>query len=154
MSRHAAHIRNQDEIEEAVSAAQGLYEKLKKKTKISSARGLPGAFRNLDLCLTHIFILEAVREYLKKGGKSRGSYLVLNPAGRKPCDPLDDEWRFLLNEKNAFVDQKILELSLDNEDTIKKEWIDIRPIPLQNLWFVKVWHNKKSFCTLKANNGT
>ena len=139
MSRHAAHIRNPNEIKEAVSAAWNLYEKLKAKTKISSAHKLPDAFKNLDLCLTHILVLEAVGEYLKKSGQSRGSYLVFNLKGEKPCDTLGEEWRFLLNE-DEFVDKKILELSLDDDNTIKKEWVDIRLIPRQDVWFENVWN--------------
>jgi hypothetical protein len=107
---------------------------------ISSAEKLTEAFKNLDLCLTHALYLEAIGEYLEKGGQSRGSYLVLNPEGNTPCDSLGDEWKFLLNDPDSFVNQKILEVSLDSGGNILKQWVDIRPIPQEDNWFENVWN--------------
>ena len=100
---------------------------------------LPAAFRNLDLCLTHALYLEAIGEYLEKGGKSRGSYLVLDPDGEKACPKLDEEWRFSLNEEDSFVNKKILEIHLSKDLSVIKKWVDIRPIPQEETWFENVW---------------
>ncbi len=40
--------------------------------------------------------LEAIAEYLNKGGRSRGSYLVLDPEGERPCPALGPERAFSL----------------------------------------------------------
>ena len=84
--------------------------------------------------------LEAIKEYLEKGGKSRGSYIVMNPDGEKPCEALGDEWKFSLNQEDAFVNQKILQIYLDEEAKVKKQWVDIRPIPQEEAWFENVWN--------------
>ena len=140
MSACGAHIRSQEKINEAVEKGWELYEKLKAEMKIPSAKNLPAAFKNLDLCLTHVFYLEAIKEYLEKGGKSRGSYLVMDANGEKPNEELDDEWKFSLNEEETFVNKKILEIYLDEKFNIQKKWVDVRPIPDEDSWFENVWN--------------
>ncbi|MDH5707435.1 MAG: FAD-binding protein, partial [Candidatus Aminicenantes bacterium] len=141
MSACGAHIRDPQKVKKAIQVAWAQYSSLKRKMKVSSAEQLPDAFRNLDLCLTHALYLEAIGEYLEKGGRSRGSYLVLDPKGEKPCPQLGDEWTFSLNENDAFVDQKILEIYLDEGAKAKKQWVDIRPIPQEDTWFENVWND-------------
>jgi len=140
MSACGACIRSLKEIQSEVAKAWKLYTKLKREMKIPSARLLPAAFKNLDLCLTHAVYLEAIKEYLKKGGKSRGSFLVLDPGGEKPCPQLEDDWRFSLEKPDSFVNQRILEVTLSNKKRILKQWVKIRPIPQEEAWFENVWH--------------
>lgn len=140
MSAFGAHIRSLEQVKPAVQAAWDLYSKMKNEMKIASPKELPAAFRNLDLCLTHALYLEAIAEYLEQDGKSRGSYLVMDPAGQKPCDQLGDEWKFSLNQPDDFVNQKILEIWLDENFTVKKQWVEVRPMPQQEAWFENVWN--------------
>ena len=140
MSACGAHIRSPEKVKQAIEEAWQLYSRMQKGLKVSSAAELPDAFKSLDLCLTHALYLEAVGEYLEKGGKSRGSYLVLDPDGDKPCDELGDEWRFDLNQEDAHVNQKILEIHLDEKSRVKKQWVDIRPVPQEDTWFESVWN--------------
>ncbi len=140
MSACGAHIRSLEKVKPAVQAAWELFSKMKHEMKVASVKELPAAFRNLDLCLTHALYLEAIAEYLEKGGKSRGSYLVMDPAGKKPCEQLGDEWKFSLNRGKDFVNQKILEICLDQNFNIKKQWVDVRPIPQEDSWFENVWN--------------
>jgi succinate dehydrogenase/fumarate reductase flavoprotein subunit len=139
MSACGAAIRDPERVGQAVEEAWSLYSRLKSEIKVASIKDLPSAFKNLDLCLTHALYLEAINEYLSKGGRSRGSYLVLDKAGEKPCQELGDEWRYTLNPRPSFVDQKILEVSLTEKGRVVKEWVDIRPIPREDLWFEAVW---------------
>ncbi|NIM17241.1 MAG: FAD-binding protein [Candidatus Aminicenantes bacterium] len=141
MSYYGAHVRDPHKIKEVVSEAWQLYFQMKSRMKIPSTKNLPAAFKNLDLCLTHAVYLEAIAEYLEKGGKSRGSYLVLDAEGEKPCEKLEDEWRFSLNRDDAFVNRKILEISLDESLSVEKKWVDIRPIPRGEQWFENLWED-------------
>lgn len=140
MSACGAPLRTPEKVKKAVKEAWDLYSRLKKESKVSSVKELPAAFKNLDLCLTHAMYLEAIGEYLEKGGKSRGSYIVMNPDGEKPCEALGDEWKFSLNQEDSFVNQKILQIFLDEEAKVKKQWVDIRSIPQEEAWFEKVWN--------------
>jgi hypothetical protein len=45
-----------------------------------------------------------------------------------------------LNEEDSFVNTKILEIYLDKNTNVKKQWIDIRPIPLEDVWFENIWN--------------
>lgn len=139
MSSFGAHIRDYKRIEDARTKAWDLYERMQKEMRVSSLKKLPEAFKNLDLCLTHAVYLDAITEYIHKGGKSRGSFLVLDKDGQKPNEKLGDEWRFSLNEEDFFVEKKILEVRLDEKNKIVKNWIDIRPIPKEEGWFENVW---------------
>ncbi|KPL07494.1 oxidoreductase, partial [bacterium SM23_57] len=141
MSRYGAHIRNAATIKQTISEAWKLYHRLQTQMSVASIRELAEAIQTLDICLTHIMYLEAMGEYMDKKGKSRGSYLVVDPYGKKPCADLGDEWRFSLNEKNALVNQKILELWMDENSRIQKRWVDIRPVPNEEGWFENVWRD-------------
>ena len=141
MSGCGAHIRNPAIIKTAVVDAWDLYNKLKEKMKIPSEKYLPAAMKNLDLCLTYAMYLEAIGEYLEKGGKSRGSYLVLDEHGERPCGELNDEWKFSLNTENAYVNERILEIFLDDNFNVRKQWVKIRPIPKEDTWFERIWND-------------
>lgn len=140
MSGWGAHIRDPKKIEGAIAEAWILFSKLKNGIKIHSAKELPEAFKILDLCLTHALYLEAIGEYVAKGGQSRGSYLVLNPEGEKPCEELGEDWKFLLNQEDALVNRKILEVSLSKKGEVIKQWVNIRPIPERDSWFETIWN--------------
>lgn len=71
MSSCGAHIRDPKKIKDAVHMAWVLYDRMREGIKISSTEKIPEVFKNLDLCLTHAIYLEAIKEYLGKGGKSR-----------------------------------------------------------------------------------
>jgi succinate dehydrogenase/fumarate reductase flavoprotein subunit len=139
MSAHGAHVRNPDAIGRAADAAWQQYSDMRRNLAVPSSDGLPRAFRALDLCLSHAFYLEAIREYLDRGGRSRGSALVLDPSGEPPCDALGDAWRFGFAPDEALANMKILEVRLDEGGAIQKRWIDPRPIPDEEGWFEKVW---------------
>lgn len=139
MTAFGAHIREPRKVRAALGEAWRLYEQMN-NIKIPSPRFLPYAFRNRDLCLTHVFYLEAIAEYIHKGGMSRGSYLVIDPGGEKPCGSLGEEWRFRLSEPEDFVSRKIQEISLTKDHRIRKDWVNIRPVPSEDLWFENVWN--------------
>jgi hypothetical protein len=140
MTAHGAHIRDPRTIEQARSDAWALYERLRTGMKISSARKWPDAFKNLDLCLTHALYLEAIAEYLARGGKSRGSYLVMDPEGEPPCEALGEEWRFSLTPESAWISDHICEVFLDGSGNPVKRWVPVRPIPEEEAWFENVWN--------------
>ena len=144
MSRAGAHVRDPGLLEEAVREAWHLYRAMRDGQRVDSETDLPEAFRNLDLGLTHAVYLEAITEYLSRGGRSRGSFLVLDPSGEKPCEGLEEQWRFALEEEGSFVDTHILEVSLDPEGEVRKEWVDIRPVPREDLWFEQVWESYRN----------
>jgi len=145
MSSCAAIVREVGAVRAAAEAAWRLCKRVRRE---SSSSSVPLAFRARDMCLTHALYLEALREYLERGGQSRGSYLVLDARGAPLDAKLDEEWRFGLAHPADFVSQNILEIELAAdqqadvaaEQHVQKRWVPIRPIPKPDGWFENVWN--------------
>jgi succinate dehydrogenase/fumarate reductase flavoprotein subunit len=139
MSGCGAVIRRPDDVRTEKVRALELLVRARRELRVLSSRDLPVAFRALDLALTSAVYLEAIDEYLERGGKSRGSYLVPDPAGT-PADPrLGPAWAFKLAAPGDFVSSHILEIRLDGRGRILKEWVPVRPVPAPDGWFESVW---------------
>jgi succinate dehydrogenase/fumarate reductase flavoprotein subunit len=141
MSACGAVIRDAKEVGEAAAQARELWLRARREIRVPSARDLPEAFKALDLALTHAVYLEAIAEYLARGGKSRGSYVVPDPAGRAPHALLGERWAFSLAEPSDFVSGNVLEVRLDGKGRVRKEWVPVRPVPPAEGWFETVWND-------------
>jgi succinate dehydrogenase/fumarate reductase flavoprotein subunit len=139
MTNCGAIIRELGRVSEELPGAWRLYDRLRKDLRVGSPADLAEAFKTVDLCLTHCLTLEAIREYLDKGGRSRGSALVPDRTGEKPCPELDDGWRFSLAADGDFTSRHIQEISLAEPGTVVKRWIPPKPIPNEPGWFETVW---------------
>ncbi len=139
MTMYAAHVRSIEGIQRALSEAYDLRKSLQERLVISSRTEMLEALEVMELVLTHIVYLEAIREYLEKGGGSRGSYIVLDPNGVCPVEKLGSEWRFK-PYNGSFMD-RICEVWLDEKMNVKTEWIKVRPIPVVEGWFEKIWQD-------------
>ena len=113
----------------------------RRELRAGGAGDLPKAFKALDLALTHAVYLEAVGEYLARGGRSRGSFLVPDPAGRPPHPLLGERWAFSLAEPSDFVGANVLEVRLDARGRVRKDWVPVRPVPAAEGWFETVWND-------------
>lgn len=141
MSACGAAVRDHDEVRKAKQAARELWLGARREIRVPSVRHLPRAFKALDLALTHAVYLEALGEYLDKGGKSRGSYLVPDPSGRKSHPLLGERWAFSLADPSDFVSTHILEVRLDRRGRVHKRWVPVRPVPAAGGWFETVWND-------------
>jgi len=139
MSRQAAQIRRPMEIHQSLTEAWQAAREIATNVRIESQKDLPVAWKTLELALTHAVYLDAIEAYMDRGGGSRGSYLILDPEGAQSCGKVGANWRFSLNQADAFVNRHILELSLDSDWRPHKEWVAIRPIPIEDVWFENVW---------------
>ncbi|MCX6561574.1 MAG: FAD-binding protein [Candidatus Aminicenantes bacterium] len=139
MSSAGAHIRDPQTIGREADAARRQYQKLRRTIGAGTLSDLPRAFRTLDLCLTHWLYLEAAREYLARGGRSRGSFLVLDPAGEKPAPSLGEEWRFAPAQDANGAPAEILEIELAPDGRVIRRWVAPRPLPESDPWFETVW---------------
>ncbi|MDD8025966.1 MAG: FAD-binding protein [Acidobacteriota bacterium] len=139
MSSACAHVRDPRRIEREAEAARRQYGKLGRTIGAASPTDLPRAFRTLDLCLTHWLYLEAAREYLARGGRSRGSFIVLDPGGDKAAPGLGDEWRFAPPAGPDAAPAEILEIGLAADGGVVRRWVPARPVPEADPWFETVW---------------
>ncbi|MFA7410261.1 MAG: FAD-binding protein [Bacteroidales bacterium] len=109
MSNHAGPIRDRETIGQQVKEAWDLWRKLNKLPEPKSPISRIAYYRTLDLCLTHAVYLESIDEHLKHA------------------------------DNEVFIKNNILEVQLDDDLNLQKNWIPVRPIPSNELWFEAVW---------------
>ena len=90
------------------------------------------------MALTHAVYLESIYEYIRKGGGSRGSYLVVDPEGLVVHESLDPEWKIKMGS-DAATENKIQEINVDPDFACHKNWVEPRPIPTEKHWFETLW---------------
>jgi succinate dehydrogenase/fumarate reductase flavoprotein subunit len=149
MSSACAHLRDPRRIEREAEAARRQYDRLSRTIGAAAPADLPRAFRTLDLSLTHWLYLEAAREYLARGGRSRGSFAVLDPAGESPAPTLGKEWRYAAPAAPDAAPAGILEIGLDAGGRIVRRWVPPRPIPDADPWFETVWADFRQDRTIR-----
>lgn len=93
-------------------------------------------FRLRELLIAQIVYLEAMSEYVRKGGKSRGSALYSDPSGELPSAHLPDLFRFKLDDQ--MLSDMVLEITYSEQEIIS-EWRKVRPIPSSDDFFENVW---------------
>jgi hypothetical protein len=96
------------------------------------------AFTNRDILITQYVYLCAIREYIRKGGGSRGSYLVQDKNGKLPLPMLPEDFRFSLDDGKLLESVGEIALDIDSMEC-ECEWNPVRPIPSEDNWFETVW---------------
>ena len=144
ISRYGGMVRSLAGLAEAYAGARSLHERVTTEMHVKSRAELALAFRAADLCLAHMVYIGALIEYLDAGGGSRGSSLILDPGGVRLADGLGDAWRVRPSDPRAVPATKILEVSLDESCHLETEWVDVRPIPDEDVSFERVWAESRT----------
>ena len=142
MSKYGAHIRSYREVLKAIEESRKELEELDKNIVISSISELPDAFRNRDIAITQYVYLNAIKEYMEKGGKSRGSYLIQDDNGKLPVENIPEVFRYSLDDGS--LSKVVNEIGLEMGEgrlNITSEWKPVRPIPEGDSWFENVWRD-------------
>ncbi|MCK5811400.1 MAG: FAD-binding protein [Clostridiales bacterium] len=140
MTKAGAHIRNLDTVTKAINDCESDLMTLKEDLSISGPFELVEAFRNKDLIVTQFVYLNAIKEFISKGGRSRGSYLVSDNKGVKPLDKLNDDFTFTLDSGDLL--KKTCDVTFSFKDKKPKcmfNWEDVKQIPTEDNWFENVW---------------
>ena len=137
MTDNGAHIRKKKNAGKALAEA---YKQMKSfpEMKIKSIKDIPETMKNKHLALAHTAYLEAINFYLKKGGGSRGSYMVLDKPGLSVLKNMLSKWRYK-SENKSFKD-KMIETVLDKKtNKFTSKFIKRTPVPEKEFWFENVW---------------
>ncbi|MBN2852737.1 MAG: oxidoreductase, partial [Clostridia bacterium] len=114
---------------------------LEKEITITNNFEISEAFRNKDMLITQLVYLSSIKEFIEKGGRSRGSYLISDEKGMKPLDKLSDDFKFTLDSGELLKKACVTGLTIkDGKPSCEFEWEDIRPIPSEDNWFENVWN--------------
>ncbi|HOD92872.1 MAG TPA: FAD-binding protein [Clostridia bacterium] len=138
MTKSGAHIRGLHEVTEAVNTSLNEIKSFVNDTSVNDRAYLIDAFRNRDILITRYVYLSAIKEYIEKGGRSRGSYLVRDDEGILPITGLPEIFRFKLDDQKLM--SKTCTVKYDKETMkVSFNWQDVRPIPKEDNWFENVW---------------
>jgi len=138
MSAYGAYIRSLDGLKKAESDARRQLDRLEREgCQATTLTQQIQALRNRQLCFAHHIYLSALRYQVKSGVGSRGSAMVLDPAGTA-VHPQLDKAQWSVQAENPDFRDKVLETVVDN-GKIRHRWVRRRPIPDSNLWFETAW---------------
>lgn len=137
MSLYGAHIRSAEGVREALADLEQQQARLM-DGHVASPESLPMWFRLRDLLLSQRMYLNAILDYIQRGGKSRGSYLITDEAGQLPLEGLDERFRYMLDgDAHADVIQEVAW----HDGACRCSWRPARPMPQDDLWFENVWRD-------------
>lgn len=86
---------------------------------------------NYDILITQYVMLSSIEEYIRDGGKSRGSYVITD----KTADDLIVSGN---PEADMIHSKKMCYASLDDALNLHFRWEDVRPVPRDENWFETV----------------
>lgn len=115
-------------------------------TRIASIGELPYAYQNYDLLITQYVYLSAIANYIEKGGRSRGSYLIYDSNGELPLHGLPEIFRFSLDEGRF---SKTIQEVTYKDGECYFDWVPVRPIPKGDDWFENVWNDYRKGAIFK-----
>ncbi len=141
MSGIGAHIRTLEGVLQGMEECSLELASLGGNIRISSPYELPQAFINRDILITQYVYLSAIKEYITKGGKSRGSYLIRDQAGENSLEGLKEGFRYSIDEGN--LSDRVCEMEFrmrGDEISCTAGWKPVRPVPADDNWFENVWN--------------
>jgi len=130
MSESGGIIRDKQNVLVAAAEAGDMLKEITGKIGATTVELLSEAFLLMNHCLTHYIYLEAIKHYLEEGGRSRGSYLVTDGSANIQTPEL------ALYDRE--IEKSVLEIGF-KDGKIRKKIVPVRPVPVQDLWFEKVW---------------
>ncbi len=138
MSTCGAYIRSEQLAEKGLETAYRILSEIECGGFVRDMKLLPKAIKLRNIVLTQISYLGAIRDRIRAGGKSRGSYLVIQRGGSIPAPSLE-EFAFVPETEKADT-VWITELCIDNGTLRTESYSEpVRPIPEPDRWFETVW---------------
>jgi succinate dehydrogenase/fumarate reductase flavoprotein subunit len=136
MSMAGGMFRNETLINRALEETKKQLDNFAETVRISSAKDLSLVFRLKDLLICQYVYLSAMADYIRHGGKSRGSALYYHKDGTRPHPALPAECAALLDRGE--LASMIQEITCKN-GTCSPVWRPVRPIPPADDFFENVW---------------
>ncbi len=131
MSECGAFLRDPAKIEEVISSVRVQLADFYNRYRVIDREALHSALVNRDILETQLVYLSAILDYIRDGGKSRGSYLIMHDD-----DDLLSVKVEIDTEHGAFVQNTVLHSDL----TVTSAFEPARPLPDSEQWFETVWN--------------
>lgn len=138
MSRVAAAVRDGAQISALLETTRERLRGFAGAVRIAAPTQLYALYRFYDILISQLMCLAAMEDYIAHGGKSRGSAIYSDTAGKKPFDALPEQCRFTLDAGDLSGRVQETRLCAANW-TVQCDWRDVRPIPEEDDVFETVW---------------
>lgn len=136
MSLYGGPFRNQLNISKLIGEIKEQLDSFFEIVHVSNPNDLGWVFRLRDIFLCQYVYLSAMEDYIRHGGKSRGSALYTDSNGVKPHPRLPDT--FCSSYDDGTLDSEIQEVMYD-AGQCRFFWREVRPIPQDDGFFENVW---------------
>lgn len=134
MSEAAGPIRISSLMSDAICECIDALDDFGNIVKLDNENKLWKAYRLRDALIAQATYMTAMKEYVKMGGKSRGSALYSSPNGTAPAK-MEDAFRFELDSGD--FDTVVQEVSFANDLSVNIR--PVRPLPEGGGFFENVW---------------
>ena len=138
MSRFGGAIRNQEMINRTREEVHSLLASFKEQVRVNDPSELWRVYRLWDMLIAQSMVLGAMSNYIKAGGKSRGSALYTDPHGAKPFPSLPETFSFSLEDGSRST---LVQEGDFNWSGGHYTWRPVRPLPQENDFFENVWRS-------------
>lgn len=138
MSACGAAIRNSEAIAAYIAEIRARLENLPAYATISESKDLAWLYRYRDTLISQQTYLSAMVDYLRQGGKSRGSALYTDLSGCKPFAQLPDTFTFTVDDGTR--GDLVQEASWKGGECTFR-FRKVRPIPEDDDFFENVWRS-------------
>lgn len=136
MSNVGGAVRDIRQIETALNETKRLLCAYPSFVHVQDARELRTVFRVRDILLCQYVYLSAMQDYVRNGGRSRGSALYTDAQGRKPFEALPDIFTYRLEDESN--ENRVQEVQLTDKGC-SFTWRNVRLIPCEDDFFENVW---------------
>ncbi len=134
MSEAAGAIRNSSLLDNAVADCVDAIDDFANLVKINKSSQLWSAYRLRDALIAQATYMTAMKEYVKMGGKSRGSAIYTSQNGDAPAK-MEEIFRFELDTGD--FDTTVLEINYARDLSVNTR--PVRPLPEGGGFFENVW---------------
>ncbi len=141
MSLAGGYIRKDDITHQGVIDAKKQFKSFNECT-INNINLLPFALKNRHLVLAHWVYLSAIEYYISSGGRSRGSYMIMDVEGNEIINP--EGLNIIYRETKNKDFNRILVSCFTENGEINHKYIKRRPIPDKEFWFEFVWEQNRN----------
>ena len=132
MSECAAFLRNEEKLREAVKACREELLRFAEEYRLQDEADMTDAMINRDILQTQLVYFGAILDYIAHGGKSRGSYLLLQDGNADLLSGTPE----IDTAHAAFVQNTALGRDL----SVTSFFEPVRPLPESDQWFENVWN--------------
>lgn len=136
MSTLGAAIRSKEGLDELLERTKNRREILKNTVQISRTNQLRQVFSLRDMLICQQVYLESMLDYIRNGGKSRGSALYTDYDGSKPITQLPEQFTFCVDDGSR---GNLIQEVLWKDEECRFQWRKVRPIPKDDDFFENVW---------------